>query len=389
MGSHNLPSPPAEDPKAALSRKSTSSSTKSTKPANRISKRAGSTGNAAHAHHHDHVTQGAGMDARHKRVWKACERCRMKKTKCDGEFPCKRCKDDGLVCTAGVRKKMEYKQLPKGYAEVLENTQFALIATVHKLYSMVRSNQSWDLGEPELNDRGQPVIHDIAQKLGCIRPNSDIDLPVHSVFPEDERGMHELALQLEEQQRLEDANGPEPMSAVTMTSQNSSSAQSFTRASSDELDHSDFETDYRAAAFGGANKGNMVSMSPQSFTTTNTDFDFGPSPDNAAMFPPAMAGQSTKTSSSSSQPSPAVAQFPNWSVAPSKNDPFAMQFMQHQAMSMPQLLSQDEQQRLMSQGFLESDFGTLKPHVLSGDNSGAMMGIGDPMIFSADFGTDI
>ena len=33
---------------------------------------------------------------------------------CDGEFPCKRCKDDGLVCTAGTRKKMEYKQLPRG-----------------------------------------------------------------------------------------------------------------------------------------------------------------------------------------------------------------------------------------------------------------------------------
>src|SRR3569833_3277831 len=74
-------------------------------------------------------------DGRHKRVWKACERCRMKKTKvlarpglarclhhhsltlaqCDDEFPCKRCRDDGLVCTAGTRKKMEYKQLPKGY----------------------------------------------------------------------------------------------------------------------------------------------------------------------------------------------------------------------------------------------------------------------------------
>lgn len=81
MGSHNLPSPPAEEAKAALSRKSTSSSTKSTKLAHRISKRAGSTGNAAHAHHHEQVTQGAGMDSRHKRVWKACERCRMKKTK--------------------------------------------------------------------------------------------------------------------------------------------------------------------------------------------------------------------------------------------------------------------------------------------------------------------
>jgi hypothetical protein len=38
----------------------------------------------------------------------------MKKTKCDGESPCKRCKDDGLVCTAGSRKKAEFKQLPRG-----------------------------------------------------------------------------------------------------------------------------------------------------------------------------------------------------------------------------------------------------------------------------------
>jgi hypothetical protein len=57
---------------------------------------------------------GVGLDGRHKRVWKACERCRMKKTKCDGESPCKRCKDDGLVCTAGSRKKAEFKQLPRG-----------------------------------------------------------------------------------------------------------------------------------------------------------------------------------------------------------------------------------------------------------------------------------
>jgi len=64
--------------------------------------------------------------------------------------------------------------LPHSYAEVLENTQFALIATVHKLYAMVRSGQHWELGEPELNDRGQPVIHNIASKLGCIRPANDL-----------------------------------------------------------------------------------------------------------------------------------------------------------------------------------------------------------------------
>ena len=36
---------------------------------------------------------------------------------------------------------------------------------------MVRNSKSWELGEPEMNDRGQPVIHDIASKLGCIRPS--------------------------------------------------------------------------------------------------------------------------------------------------------------------------------------------------------------------------
>ncbi|KAF5268203.1 hypothetical protein FOXYS1_911 [Fusarium oxysporum] len=190
----SLPSPPANDHKSTLSRKSTSSSTKSVKPVHRTSKR------------------------------------------CDGGFPCKRCKGDGLVCTAGVRKKIEYKQLPRGYAEVLENTQFDLIATVHKLYSMVRNNQSRDLSEPELNDRGQPVIHNIAQKLGCIRPNRDIGLPVHSVFPED-------------------------------------------------------EDNYRKAAFGNAN---AMILSPQSFTGS-TDFDFAHPPpgiDASTLFPsqsPAMS----------------------------------------------------------------------------------------------------
>lgn len=253
---------------------------------------------------------------------------------------------------------------------------------------MVRNNQSWDLGEPELNDRGQPVIHDIAQKLGCIRPNSDIDLPVHSVFPEDERGMQELAVQLEEQQRLEDANGTEPMSAVTMTSQNSSGAASFQRASSDDLDHSDFE-DYRAVAFGRSNKGSMVNMSPQSFTTTNTDFDIAS--DGGAMFPANITGNSTQTSNSSSQPSPAMPQFGPWTMATNKNDAFPMQFMPQTSLDLPSFdtMTPQEQQRLMSQGFLESDFGTLKPHVLSGVNSNAMMGMGDPMIFSGDYGTEL
>ncbi|KID89524.1 C6 transcription factor [Metarhizium guizhouense ARSEF 977] len=347
MGSHSLPSPPAEENKSGASRKSTS--TKSVKSTSRVSKRASAS--AAAAHHHDHVTHAAGMDGRHKRVWKACERCRMKKTKCDGEFPCKRCKDDGLVCTAGVRKKVEYKQLPRGYAEVLENTQFALIATVHKLYNMVRNSQTWELGEPDLNDRGLPVIHDIAQKLGCIRPNSDIDLPVHSVFPEDEAGMAELARQLEEQQNKDGD------SQKDLKDTDSPSYQRNDRASSSELDHSDFE-DYRKAAFGS---GNAMTLSPQSFAGSN-DFDFSPTVpemDPSVMF----------ASQSQSMPN-----FSTWSMPKSQNSGLAMQHFLQQADALQSM-------NMMNQTMVDPEFGTIKPDILSCPNPDVMMGIGDPMIY--------
>lgn len=55
---------------------------------------------------------------------------------CDGEFPCKRCKDDGLVCTAGTRKKTEYKQLPRGYVNVTEQAVF--LKTLINMFKQVR-----------------------------------------------------------------------------------------------------------------------------------------------------------------------------------------------------------------------------------------------------------
>ncbi|KAH6605598.1 c6 transcription factor, partial [Trichoderma cornu-damae] len=381
MVSHSLPSPPAEDnnnnnnnnnnnkssTSTMLSRKGTGSSTKSVKATHRTSKRAGS--NAAAVHHHEQVTH-SGMDGRHKRVWKACERCRMKKTKCDGEFPCKRCKDDGLVCTAGVRKKMEYKQLPRGYAEVLENTQFALIATVHKLYAMVRNHQAWDLGEPELNDRGQPVIHNIAQKLGCIRPNSDIDLPVHSVFPEDEAGMAELARQLEEQQhqhqhqqqqQQQQHNHDADAHPKEAKETGSPMYNRTDRASSSELDHSDMELDYRRAAFGGHN--NPMTMSPQSFTGS-ADLEF-----SGRSAPPDLDATTTLFASQS----PPLSTFSDWTLKQTPGD-MTMQFLQQA--SMLQGIG------MMGQGLTEAGFGAIKPHVLSVSNSGVMMSMTDPMIFS-------
>lgn len=222
---------------------------------------------------------------------------------------------------------------------------------------MVRNNQSWDLGEPELNDRGQPVIHNIAQKLGCIRPNSDIDLPVHSVFPEDEGGMAELARQLEEQQKES-----EPLKDIKDA--DSSVCNRTERASSSELDHSDIEYDYRRAAFGSGS--NAMTLSPQSFAGSSSDFDFAPPPpememDASVMFP---------------SQSPSIPSFPAWSMTAPKGQPndLTMQFLQQ-----PGVLGSLD---MLNQGLVESEFGTIKPHVLSCPNPQVMMGMGDPMIYS-------
>ncbi|KAK1750253.1 hypothetical protein QBC47DRAFT_426272 [Echria macrotheca] len=352
-----LPTPPNEDHLKAHGQKRQNSGSKSVKAVHRTSKRASTHGHPPSPSHDGH-SHASSADGRHKRVWKACERCRMKKTKCDGEFPCKRCKDDGLVCTAGTRKKMEYKQLPRGYAEVLENTQFALIATVHKLYAMVRNQQPWELGEPELNDRGQPVIHNIASKLGCIRPNSDIDLPVHSVFPEDEAGLAELARQLEEQQK----------DSMTTNAASTTESSRTDRASSSELDHSDFE-DYRKAAFGGGRGGgggSAMSMSPQSLTYS--EFDLATSTPSDGPF-----------GGSQSQPGTLTTSFPPWMGRPTSMGDFGTpppQFTSGPGGA--SFLDLD----LLNQGLLESNFGTIKPHVLSCPNPEVMMGMGDPMIYS-------
>lgn len=233
------------------------------------------------------------------------------------------------------------------YAEVLENTQFALVATVQKLYSMVRNGQQWDLGEPDLNDRGQPVIHNIAQKLGCIRPNSDIDLPVHSVFPEDEQGLADLASQLEAQQRSEEA----------------ASSRNVDRASSSDLDHSDFE-DYRKAAFGGGAASSTMTLSPASLTYDSFDSYSAPASDG---LPSATSPTATLAPT-----------FAPWMAPPT--NPAAMPGFDARQFVQP--AGAFNSIDMFNQGLLESEFGTIKPHVLSCPNPEVMMGVGDPMIYS-------
>lgn len=135
-----------------------------------------------------------------KRVCKACDRCRLKKSKCDGSSPCSRCKSDNAICVFGERKKSHDKIYPKGcvplsqiclcsvlpyavvamischmltyrcrYVEMLENQQSQLVVGLQELYKRVQNGQGW-VGAPlKETSHGGPLTHDILERLGALK----------------------------------------------------------------------------------------------------------------------------------------------------------------------------------------------------------------------------
>lgn len=217
---------------------------------------------------------------------------------------------------------------------------------------MVRNNESWELDEPERNDRNMPVIHDIATKLGCIRPNSDIDLPVPAAFPETEQDLERLIKDLEEKnnetEERQHQSSPPQQHVKTET------------ASSSELDHSEFETaDYRKAAFGG----NTMTLSPQSFTTS-ADFDLGAPPE---MDPSPSVYYNSQ---------PSGLGFQGWPLIRGTQPSDLMRFIAP---------TDPTQLEMMSQSSLDSGFGLLKGPAAYANPNVMLTGGGDPdpMIYSA------
>ena len=69
------------------------------------------------------------------RVAQACDRCRAKKTKCDGGNPCSTCSAVGMKCI--VSDKLSRKAFPKGYTETLEERVRHLEAENKKLTGLL------------------------------------------------------------------------------------------------------------------------------------------------------------------------------------------------------------------------------------------------------------
>lgn len=112
------------------------------------------------------------MDGIRKRVCKACDRCRLKKSKCDGSSPCSRCKADNSICVFGERKKSHDKVYPKGYVEMLEQQQSQLVSGMQELYRRLEKAKAWEGSKLE-ETNGNPLTHDILAALNLLEPKSE------------------------------------------------------------------------------------------------------------------------------------------------------------------------------------------------------------------------
>ncbi|KAI1620757.1 hypothetical protein EDD37DRAFT_612223 [Exophiala viscosa] len=117
-----------------------------------------------------------------KRVCKACDRCRLKKSKCDGASPCGRCKADNAICVFGERKKSHDKIYPKGYVEMLESQQAQLVSGLQELYKRLQDGQGWTGSPLKETSNGMPLTHDILERLGALKQDGNV---THEGFEED------------------------------------------------------------------------------------------------------------------------------------------------------------------------------------------------------------
>ncbi|RYO14584.1 hypothetical protein AA0111_g11927 [Alternaria arborescens] len=108
-----------------------------------------------------------------KRVCKACDRCRLKKSKCDGASPCSRCKTDNAICVFSERGKLQDKVYPKGYVAILEKQQEQLVAGLRKVYSRLQNGEGWPGGPLREAQGGHPLTHDILERLDLLRSKVD------------------------------------------------------------------------------------------------------------------------------------------------------------------------------------------------------------------------
>ncbi|KAL4809179.1 hypothetical protein BDV18DRAFT_76380 [Aspergillus unguis] len=118
---------------------------------------------------HDHRV----FRVKRKHVLKACDRCRVKKTKCDGKQPCNRCSSYNHPCLFRERKATQTKVYSRGFVEMLESHHSLVVKALQKIYKLCTTKEGFP-GEPlaETSD-GHPLTHAILDRLGLIQQAED------------------------------------------------------------------------------------------------------------------------------------------------------------------------------------------------------------------------
>ncbi|MCJ1390246.1 hypothetical protein MMC18_003104 [Xylographa bjoerkii] len=131
------------------------------------------------------------------RVGRACDRCRLKKCKCDGQQPCQRCNSDNAICNSTRRIQPPDRAFSKEDVKVLSIEHKQLSQGLQHLYQHVIQNKPWEGLHVQLDRNGQPLVHEILERIGIVGGNVDFDF-AHT-------GEEEQAEEEEEQEEETDA----------------------------------------------------------------------------------------------------------------------------------------------------------------------------------------
>ncbi|KAJ8102804.1 hypothetical protein POJ06DRAFT_56144 [Lipomyces tetrasporus] len=97
-----------------------------------------------------------------KRVGKACDACRIKKTKCDGSKPCSRCIAEDKICVFTDRKRSTDKLYAGSYVELLESRIKMLQQGIELLVQRINRGDSIT---SLLDDQGKISINKVLETL--------------------------------------------------------------------------------------------------------------------------------------------------------------------------------------------------------------------------------
>ncbi|EEA26349.1 C6 transcription factor, putative [Talaromyces marneffei ATCC 18224] len=104
-----------------------------------------------------------------KHVQRACERCRVKKAKCDGLQPCSRCVTYNQACIFRDRKATQEKVYSRGFVEMLISQHAVHVQALRDLYKRCVRREGFPGLPLQESIQGCPGTHAILDRLGLIK----------------------------------------------------------------------------------------------------------------------------------------------------------------------------------------------------------------------------